>query len=195
MRKDRVHRGEKDRMSAALGRMEGQGHRGEQETFSALPLHARREGGRGQTHPGVLGGPAVQAGQGERRTSRQLRPGREDGKSPGWGSTRLTCTGLSDCGRRGSARRVSQAPARPRPADDGQSAAAGGGTDTHPGDPEAQTGWREGRDSNALLKQGQQPPEAGQTSLALLLLGCDCGLSKLWVLPRSAGSVVILSIG
>lgn len=80
-------------MRETLGRMEGQGDRGEQETFSGLPLHARREGGRGQTHPGVLGGPAVQAGQGERRTSRQLRPGREDGKGPVGGALDLLVQG------------------------------------------------------------------------------------------------------
>lgn len=151
-------------MRGTLGRMDGWGDRAEQETFSGLPLHARREGGRGQTHPGVLGGPAVQAGQGKGRTSRQLRPGRGDGKGPGWGSTRLTCTGLSDCGRRGSARRVSQAPARPRPADAGQSAAAGGGTDTHPGDPEAQAGAAGGERQQRATKARPKACGGGQTS-------------------------------
>lgn len=79
-------------------------------------------------------------------------------------STYLANTGLSDCGRRGSAQRVSQAPARPHPAD----------ADNQLRLEEVLTliletlrhkqGWQEGRDHNALLKRGQQPAEVGQTS-------------------------------
>lgn len=48
----------------------------------------------------------------------------------------LTYTRLNDCGGRGFALRDGQEPAQPHPANAGQSAAAEGGTDTHPGDPE-----------------------------------------------------------
>ena len=82
----------------------------------------------------------------------------------GFPFTRLTCTGLSDCGQRGSAQRVSQVPARPRPADAEQSAAAGGGTDTHPGDPEAQAGVAGGERPQCATKVRPKPAEVGQTS-------------------------------
>lgn len=54
--------------------------------------------------------------------------------------TQLTCIGLSDCGGRGFALRDGQAPAQQRPVNAGQSAAAEGGTDTHPGDPKTKAG-------------------------------------------------------
>lgn len=50
----------------------------------------------------------------------------------------LTCTRLNDYGRRGFALRADQEQVQPRPAVVGQSAAAEGGTDIHPGDPETQ---------------------------------------------------------
>lgn len=137
--------------------------RGEQEAFSGLPLHVRGEGGVRPTL-GFWVAQQSRLARGSAGSTGRLRPGKEDGKGPGWGSTRLTCTELSDCGRRGSARRVSQAPARPRPADAGQSAVAGGGTDTHPGDPEAQAGVAGGERPQCTTKARPKPAEVGQTS-------------------------------
>lgn len=115
MRKDRYRevRGTQD--EGALGIMEGRGQR-EQEAFSGLPLHARRREGSIPLGSGWPSSPGWPGGAQDQQAN--WRPGREDGKGPRWGeSTRLTCTGLERLGRRGSAQRVSQAPARPHPAD------------------------------------------------------------------------------
>lgn len=150
-------------MRGALGIMEGRGTEENRRPFLVFPSMPGEEGGSDPL--GVLGGPAVQAGQGERRISRQTEArGREDGKKgPRWGSTRLTCTGLTIVGGEGLLRGSPRGTSSPiQQSADNQLRLEEVLTLILETLRHKQGGRRE--DHNALLKRGQQPAEVGQTS-------------------------------